>query len=376
MERYYWGALSAAVGLGNSKLEALVAVFGSARSAYLADRQELLAARVYKEAAIDKFLKFRNLALPEQLQNFCERQQVRLMISGDADYPVSLRHIALPPKVLYIKGNLPRLDCSIGIVGSRRASTYGLKAAGDFAADLASAGLVFAADLASAGLVIVSGGAKGIDSAAHKGALQAGGSTIAVLGCGIDVVYPRENTALFEQICSNGALVTEFAPGTEPLAANFPSRNRIINGMTKGILVVEAAKKSGAMITAEFAADEGHEVYCIPGSIYLPNSIGCHSLIKSGAQLVDRPEDILNDLELNFGSKQKIENLSLFASEGAEAVSELAKQLMDIMTQEPVTLEELVELSGRSLAEISGELLDLQMQGKLGLADGRRYYRI
>mgnify|MGYP003367478410 CR=1 FL=1 len=351
MERYYWGALSAAVGLGNSKLEALVAVFGSARSAYLADRQELLAARVYKEAAIDKFLKFRNLALPEQLQNFCERQQVRLMISSD--------------KVLYIKGNLPRLDCSIGIVGSRRASTYGLKAAGDFAADLASAGLV-----------IVSGGAKGIDSAAHKGALQAGGSTIAVLGCGIDVVYPRENTALFEQICSNGALVTEFAPGTEPLAANFPSRNRIINGMTKGILVVEAAKKSGAMITAEFAADEGHEVYCIPGSIYLPNSIGCHSLIKSGAQLVDRPEDILNDLELNFGSKQKIENLSLFASEGAEAVSELAKQLMDIMTQEPVTLEELVELSGRSLAEISGELLDLQMQGKLGLADGRRYYRI
>ena len=225
-------------------------------------------------------------------------------------------------------------------------------------------------------MVIVSGGAKGIDSAAHKGALQAGGSTIAVLGCGIDVVYPRENTALFEQICSNGALVTEFAPGTEPLAANFPSRNRIINGMTKGILVVEAAKKSGAMITAEFAADEGHEVYCIPGSIYLPNSIGCHSLIKSGAQLVDRPEDILNDLELNFGSKQKIENLSLFASEGAEAVSELAKQLMDIMTQEPVTLEELVELSGRSLAEISGELLDLQMQGKLGLADGRRYYRI
>ena len=287
------------------------------------------------------------------------------MISSDADYPVSLRHIALPPKVLYIKGNLPRLDCSIGIVGSRRASTYGLKAAGDFAADLASAGLV-----------IVSGGAKGIDSAAHKGALQAGGSTIAVLGCGIDVVYPRENTALFEQICSNGALVTEFAPGTEPLAANFPSRNRIINGMTKGMLVVEAAKKSGAMITAEFAADEGHEVYCIPGSIYLPNSIGCHSLIKSGAQLVDRPEDILNDLELNFGSKQKIENLSLFASEGAEAVSELAKQLMDIMTQEPVTLEELVELSGRSLAEISGELLDLQMQGKLGLADGRRYYRI
>lgn len=365
MERYYWGALSASVGLGNSKLEALVAVFGSARSTYLAERQELLAAGIYKEAAIDKFLKFRDLDLPEQLQRFCERQQVRLMTSSDADYPSMLKHIALPPKVLYIKGNLPRLDYSLGIVGSCRASAYGLKAAGDFAADLAAAGLV-----------IVSGGAKGIDSAAHKGALQAGGSTVAVLGCGIDVVYPRENAVLFEQICANGALVTEFAPGTEPLAANFPSRNRIINGMTKGILVVEAAKKSGAMITAEFAADEGHDVYCIPGSIYLPNSIGCHSLIKSGAQLVDRPEDILNDLELGRGSRQKIENLSLFAGTETETVSELAQQLMDIMTQEPVTLEELVELSGRSLAEISWELLDLQMQGKLGLADGRRYYRI
>lgn len=365
MERYYWGALCAAVGLGNSRLEALVTVFGSARHAYLAERKELLATGIYKEAAIDKFLQFRDQALPERLQQFCERQQVRLMMRGDADYPVSLKHIALPPQVLYIKGNLPGFACSIGIVGSRRASAYGLKAAGDFAADLASAGLV-----------IVSGGAKGIDSAAHKGALQAGGNTVAVLGCGIDVVYPRENAALFEQICSSGALVTEFAPGTEPLAANFPSRNRIINGMTKGILVVEAAKKSGAMITAEFAADEGHEVYCIPGSIYLPNSIGCHSLIKSGAQLVDRPEDILKDLELNSSRKQKIENLSLFANNETEVISELAEQLMDIMTQEPVTLEELVELSGRSLAEISGELLDLQMQGKLGLVDGRRYYRI
>lgn len=365
MEQYYWGALSAVSGLGNSRLPELVDWFGSARSAYLAGRQELLSTGLYKETAIDKFLKQRDLALPEKLQEFCEREKVRLMTIKDADYPLSLKHIALPPKVLYIKGNLPKLEYSIGIVGSRRASSYGLKVAGDFAQDLAAEGIV-----------VVSGGAKGIDSAAHEGALQAKGTTVAVLGCGIDVIYPRENAALFAQITVSGAVITEFAPGTEPLAMNFPSRNRIINGLTHGILVVEAAKKSGAMITAEFAADEGHEVYCIPGSIYLPNSIGCHSLIKSGAMLVDRPEDILNDLELHQGAKQKTENLSLFADTECNELSVLGKQLMDIMTQEPVTLEELVELSGHSLAEISGELLELQMQGKLGVVDGRRYYRI
>ena len=365
MEQYYWGALSAVPGLGDSKLEALVAALGSAAAAYKAGREELAATGLYTAAAIDKFLKLRDMELPERLQNFCEREQVRLMTIKDADYPAALQQIATPPKVLYIKGNLPALERSIGIVGSRRASAYGVKAAGDFAADLAAAGLV-----------IVSGGAKGIDSAAHRGALQADGTTVAVLGCGIDVVYPRENAALFAEIAAHGAVITEFAPGTEPLANNFPSRNRIINGLAQGILVVEAAKKSGAMITADFAADEGREVYCIPGSIYLPNSIGCHSLIKAGALLVDRPEDILNDLELSRSRRPKIEKLSLFDGAEAEVTSALAQQLLDIMTQAPVALEELVELSGHSLAEISGELLDLQMQGKLGLADGHRYYRI
>ncbi len=365
MERYYWGALNATSGLGNSKLELLVDALGSARKAYSANRRELIATGLYKAAAVDKFLSRRDLELPERLQKFCECEQIRLMTMGDADYPATLKHISSPPKVLYIKGNLPHLERSIGIVGSRRASAYGLKVARDFAVDLATEGVV-----------IISGGARGIDSAAHKGALMAGGITVAVLGCGIDITYPRENAALFNEICSNGAVITEFAPGTEPLASNFPSRNRIINGLTHGILVVEAAKKSGAMITAEFAADEGHDVYCIPGSIYLPNSIGCHSLIKSGAQLVDRPEDILLELESSCISSKKIENVSLFDNIETVKTTELGKQLMDIVTQEPVTLEEMVEISGHSLAEISGELLDLQMQGKLGLADGNRYYRI
>lgn len=365
MEKYYWGALSATAGLSGKKLEELVNIFGSARETYLADRKKLLETGLYKEAAIEKFISQRDFDLPEHLYNFCTNQSVKLVSIKDGDYPVSLKNIVSPPNILYIKGDLPKLKHSIGIVGSRNASAYGLKAAKDFAFDLAAAQVT-----------IVSGGAKGIDSAAHIGAIEAKGTTVAVLGCGIDVVYPRENQKLFEKIITNGALITEFPPTTPPLARNFPLRNRIVNGLTTGILVVEAAKKSGAMITAEYALDEGHDVYCVPGSIYLPNSIGCHSLIKNGAQLVDSPEDILNLLSLGWTSSKNNDEISLFERLNDFVDSSLTQQLLNILTQEPVTLEELVEKSGHNLAAISSELLNLQMQGRVAVIDGNKYYRI
>ena len=249
---------------------------------------------------------------------------------------------------------------SIGIVGSREASGYGLKAAD-----------AFAADLAAAGVVIVSGGARGIDTAAHRGALAAGGITVAVLGCGIDIAYPAANKNLFAQICERGALVTEYPPGTPPAAYNFPARNRIINGMTHGILVAEAAKKSGAMITAEYALEEGHEVYCVPGSIFLPTSIGCHSLIKSGAQLVDRPEDILESLKLASFPQQP----ALFGSgNGEDELDDNAKAVLKILSFEPLSLEEILEKSGLGLAEAGMGLLDLEMRGKVAQTAARSYY--
>ena len=227
------------------------------------------------------------------------------------------------------------------------------------------------ADLAAAGVVIVSGGARGIDTAAHRGALAAGGITVAVLGCGIDIAYPAANKNLFAQICERGALVTEYPPGTPPAAYNFPARNRIINGMTHGILVAEAAKKSGAMITAEYALEEGHEVYCVPGSIFLPTSIGCHSLIKSGAQLVDRPEDILESLKLASFPQQP----ALFGSDnGEDELDDNAKAVLKILSFEPLSLEEILEKSGLGLAEAGMGLLDLEMRGKVAQTAARSYY--
>lgn len=356
MEKYYLAALYAAFASRGSGLADALAYFGNAAEAYMAPAEAWQAAGVKPQDA-QKFIARRDFNYPQQLKDFCETNGVSILTQEDDEYPYNLRQISSPPQVLYVKGCLPDLRGSIGVVGSRMASTYGLKAAE-----------TFAGDLAAAGVTVVSGGAKGIDAAAHKGALAAGGATVAVLGCGIDIVYPAENKELFKEIAEHGALVTEYPPGTPPLAANFPARNRIINGLTHGILVVEAAKKSGAMITAEYAMDEGHDVYCVPGSIFLPTSIGCHSLIKSGAQLVDRPEDILDNIKINGKARQG----TLFEDNGGLDAN--AKALLKVLSFEPLSLEEIVERSGLALADASMGLLDLEMRGRLAQTGSRSYY--
>lgn len=356
MENYYLAALFTAFGSRSAALLAALAKFDSPAGAYMA-APELWRETGLDEKEIKKFIAKRDFDYPNWLKNFCETNGVQILTPKDEAYPHSLRQINDPPQVLYVKGCLPDLCGSIGIVGSREASGYGLKAAD-----------AFAADLAAAGVVIVSGGAKGIDTAAHCGALEAGGTTVAVFGCGIDVCYPANNKELFKEIAQKGALVTEFPPGTPPMGHNFPSRNRIINGMTHGILVVEAAKKSGAMITAEYAMDEGHEVYCVPGSIFLSTSIGCHSLIKSGAQLVDCPEDILESLKLARMPRQP----QLFNDDSG--LGDNAKALLKVLSFEPLSLEEILEKSGLDLASAGMGLLDLEMSGRVAQTAARSYY--
>ena len=361
MEKYYWAALAAHMDKGRSKVPLLAEYFGSARRAYAASEDELLQSRLLEAKSIKAFLRKRTRDFPEYLAWFCQEQQVAILCLNDANYPEALKQIHHPPAALYLKGSLPDLDLALAMVGSRQASSYGIKVAE-----------TFAADLAAAGVVIISGGALGIDAASHRGALTTG-KTVAVLGCGIDQVYPAANRALFEQICQSGALVTEFPPGTQPLAFNFPQRNRIIAGLAKGLLLVEAAKKSGAMITVDLALEEGREIYCIPGSIFLPGSIGCHSLIKRGAKLVDRPEDIFEDLlpqTTRFTHQQ-----NLFAA-AAASVSDTGRQLLEILTGEPATLEVLVEKSGWEPAQVSGLLLELQLADLVASLPGQRYYRI
>lgn len=231
MDKYYFAALFAAFGSRSAEIAEAAAKFKSPAEAYMAPAEAWAEAGI-DEKTVNKFIARRDFNYPAWLKDFCLNNGVTILTPDDDAYPYSLKQIASPPQVLYVKGSLPDLRGSIGIVGSREASGYGLKAAD-----------AFAADLAAAGVVIVSGGARGIDTAAHRGALAAGGITVAVLGCGIDIAYPAANKNLFAQICERGALVTEYPPGTPPAAYNFPARNRIINGMTHGILVAEAAKK-------------------------------------------------------------------------------------------------------------------------------------
>ena len=359
MEKYYLAALQAAFYAANAKLTEIIAFFGSAEAAYKAPEAQWLEYAA-KNKTVLRFLAKRDYDYPQKLADFCYRNAINLVCINDDVYPYRLRYIAAPPAVLYVKGALPSCERSIGIVGSRNASAYGLKAAE-----------TFAHDLSAAGIVVVSGGAKGVDAAAHKGALDAGGYTVAVLGCGVDIAYPYENRALFRSIAAQGAIISELAPGTPPLAYNFPARNRIINGITHGILVAEAAKKSGAMITAEFALDEGHEVYCVPGSIFQTGSIGCHSLIKAGARLVDRPEDILDDMQLSKSNIKVDTQMSLFSF---EEYSDIKKQLLAIIGVGPVKLEELLEKTGITLAQASTELLELEMDGIIAQSREQGYY--
>ena len=221
--------------------------------------------------------------------------------------------------------------------------------------------------------MIISGGAKGIDTASHEGALTGGGPTVAVLGCGIDITYPARNASLFARISENGAVLSEFPPGTPPLAGNFPQRNRIVSGLARGLLVVEAAKQSGAMITVGFALEEGRDVFCVPGSIFLPNSAGCHSLIKAGARLVDRPEDILEELL----PRQPLvrHGPSLFSAPDLD-LTPTGQKLLQLLSAQPQPLEEILEKTGLDLATVSRELLDLQLKGAVAMLAGQRFYRI
>lgn len=365
-ERYYQAALCGTYQLSYKKTKALIQFFGNSARAYAANTQELISTGLLASDKCEKIVRNRRKDFPEEIRSYCRNNQVKLLTTDDEDYPVQLKNIQNPPTVLYMKGQLKCLNNVLGIVGSRKASPYGLNVAE-----------TFAKDLALAGLTIVSGGARGIDTAAHKGALKAEGITVAVLGCGIDVVYPHENVQLFKQITDNGAIITEFPPGTEPLATNFPARNRIISGLAQGVLVVEAARKSGAMITAEFAMDEGRDVYCIPGSIFSPTSVGSHLLLKEGAKLVDRPEDILEDfhLLLHKTPKNKDDMTNLFAGLSKDSADITNKIIETLSFSEAKSLEEIVFATQLPLNIISSVLLNLQVNGYISEQVGKRYIR-
>ncbi|HUP29286.1 MAG TPA: DNA-processing protein DprA [Usitatibacter sp.] len=278
-----------------------------------------------------------------------------LLALGDPRYPQSLLNIADPPIVLYVSGRIELLDApSIAIVGSRNATPRGIRDAEEFA---------FA--LSEAGLCVVSGMALGIDAAAHRGALAGRGSSVAVLGTGPDIIYPRRNEDLANELARIGALLTEFPPGSPAVAGNFPRRNRLISGLSRGVLVVEAAQSSGSLITAREAADQGRDVFAIPGSIHSPLSKGCHELIRQGAKLVEKAEDVLAELGWDG---------NLPPAPASEGMSP-AEELLAVIPHQPVCLDQLAEDTGLPAASIAARLSQLEVEGRIVALPGGWFQR-
>jgi len=288
----------------------------------------------------------------------------RLVLWGEGDYPRQLAAIPGPPAALYVLGDIAVLKApQLAMVGARAASPLGRAIAREFAGTLTEAGLT-----------ITSGLAAGIDAASHHGALAAGGRTVAVLGSGLDRVYPAENAGLAQRIRAAGALVSEFPPGTPPHRQNFPRRNRVISGLALGTLVVEAAESSGSLITARRAGEQGREVFAVPGSIRSPLSQGCHQLIRDGAHLVGGPADVLAGLQF-FEGYQRLE-LRGAADPGGVPLDKEYEMLLDALGFEPATIDTLVARSGLSGESIASMLLILELEGRIAPFPGGLYGRL
>ncbi|MBR4908957.1 MAG: DNA-processing protein DprA [Acidaminococcaceae bacterium] len=368
MEQFYWAALGAAKGIDTARMLALVRSFGSAQNLYEAEEADILATGIISPECTARFVERnkKNRKLPEILQEQCDRLRISVVPVASPLYPERLKRILHPPVVLYVKGTLPDCRYSIGMVGSRMADAYGKKVATGFGKTLAEASVI-----------IVSGGAAGIDTASHEGALQGGGKTVAVLGCGVDIVYPHTNAKLFAAIAEHGAIMSEYPPGTPPDRYRFPERNRIISGISQGVVLVQAAKRSGALITAEFAMDEGREVFCIPGNIFSDKSAGPHRLIKAGARLADSPQDILEEVFPELcGSAHSNLFAGLNDTTPLRKCTEGQQKLLDLLTQGPLTMEQMVVSSGFSIGEVSVMLLELQMMGFVEMNAAQQYVRI
>jgi len=357
-----WLLLAQQDWLDGHLLDKLLTAFGSVRALCQAGRDTLLAAGLSPDQC-------RQLKGPVDDHLRCaaewaERAGNRLLAWTHADYPSLLREIPDPPPVLFVRGRAELLARpQLAIVGSRRATAGGCANAARFAGELAAGGFV-----------ITSGLAAGIDTAAHQGALRAGGETIAVCGTGLDQVYPSRNRALAEQISLDGALVSEYPPGCGPQRFRFPRRNRIISGLAAGTLVVEAGWRSGALITARLAGIQGREVFALPGSVNNPMARGCHRLIRQGVTLVDNTTDIVDELGGLLGTLvPAIKQNTASNSNAPAATVEPSYKLLRDMGWDPVSIDELVSRSGLTAAEVSSMLIKLELAGRVEPLVGGRF---
>ena len=344
-ELKYWVAFSGIAGIGRVRISQLREYFGSLQDAWQAPEGKLKQAGL-DSRSIDALISLRpGISIDEEMEKL-ECYRVKPLICEDPLYPARLKQIYDYPPVLYVRGSLPAEDepC-LAIVGTRRPTVYGRQVTEELAADLARSKIT-----------IVSGLARGIDSVAHRTALEAGGKTVAVFGSGLDIVYPGENTKLAQAIMEKGALVSEHPLGVKPRAENFPLRNRIMSGLSLGVLVVEAGERSGALITAHQAVEQDREVFAIPGSILSPASQGSNRLIQEGAKLVRNYADILQELNLTIVVQQA--EFKEFAP-GDEFESAVLRQL----ASQPIHIDEICRRIGLTMQEVSSALAMLELKG-------------
>ena len=355
-ELKYWVAFNRTPGIGSAKFRALLDHFGSLGAAWQAGELELKAAGMDRRAVSSLLSTRQTIDLDAEFERVVACG-ARLLRWDDVEYPSLLRSIPDAPPVLYVKGELSPADrqWAVAIVGTRRATTYGRQAAERLASDLARSGVT-----------IVSGLARGIDAAAHAAALQAGGRSIGVMACGIDLVYPAEHRRLAAQIVERGALLTETPVGAPPEAGNFPARNRIISGLSLAVLVVEAGEQSGALITADRALEQGRDVFAVPGSIFSRASAGTNRLISEGATLVRSTEDVLEALNLKLVAQQA-EAQSVITEDPIESA------VLKSISHDPVHIDDIVRDMDMPISQVSSVLAMMELKGLVRQVGGMNY---
>lgn len=357
-DRAYWLGFHLIPNIGAARISRLVERFGDLATAWEADLPALQDAGMNEKSA-NVLIRYRDrIDLHREWEKVANAGASILTLMDD-DYPRLLREIPSPPPVIYVKGKLlPEDETAIGVVGTRRATRYGQ----EMTRRLSSG-------LAAAGVTIISGLARGIDAIAHAEAVDAGGRTLAVLGCGVDRIYPPEHRKLSQQVIEQGALISEFPIGTKPEGRNFPIRNRLISGLSLGVLVVEAPRKSGALITSTFAADQGRTVFAVPGSALSSASEGTLQLLRDGAALAATVDDVLEELNLER-RHAAIENRKLLPDATGDE-----QRILNVIEGEPKHIDEIAIDTGINISQLSAMLLQMQLKGLVRDAGGQHYAR-
>lgn len=354
----FWVGFNKIRGIGSVKTRKLLEFFGDLSVAWTASENALLEAGLNPKAA-KSFIQARETINLDDEYNCILEKGIQVVTINDETYPQKLKSIEQPPPVLYIKGSFEESDnFAVAIVGTRHLTAYGRQVTQDLSNFLARNGIT-----------VVSGLARGIDSSAHEATLNAGGRTLAVLGCGVDIVYPPEHRALSQRIQDHGALISDFYPGTLPEGVNFPPRNRIISGLSLASVIIEAGEKSGALITAEFAANQGREVFAVPGQIYAPRSKGTNRLIRDGALPLTDFNELLAVLDLTQVEEYRYAKKVIQKDEVEELLSNVIKE-------EPLHIDEIKNVTGLSMEKVSAALVMMELKGIVRMVGNLTYISI